>query len=133
MNQTPNLQNDGRHALYFDGPEIEIRSAEQGAPVRVFGYSALFNVRSQEMRTNRGKRFVEIILPGAFDNANFRTVNVGTIITCLSRAAIVAVWMKRAGGLSTTMTLTTRIMCRCWRKIRRGEVRVRPSCLMNRM
>lgn len=71
MNQTPNLQNDGRHALYFDGPEIEIRSAEQGAPVRVFGYSALFNVRSQEMRTNRGKRFVEIILPGAFDNANF--------------------------------------------------------------
>lgn len=71
MSQTPNQQNDGRHALYFDGPEIEIRSAESGAPVRVFGYSALFNVRSQEMRTNRGKRFVEIILPGAFDNANF--------------------------------------------------------------
>lgn len=70
MSQTPNLQQIERHPLYFEN-EIEVRSATaEGAPIRVFGYSALFNVRSREMRTSSGKRFVEVILPGAFDTVN---------------------------------------------------------------
>lgn len=35
------------------------------------GYAALFNTRSREMRTWQGKRFVEEIMPGAFDGADF--------------------------------------------------------------
>ena len=71
MSQTQNLPlNNERHPLYFEH-EIEVRSAETvGAPIRIFGYSALFNVRSREMRTSSGKRFVEVILPGAFDTVN---------------------------------------------------------------
>ena len=72
MSQKQNNQSrtPERPPMYFDAP-IEVRAAQQaGGPIRIFGYSALFNVRSREMRTSSGKRFVEVILPGAFDGVN---------------------------------------------------------------
>ena len=57
--------------LHFSDASVEVRSGGDGGPVCVFGYAALFNTRSREMRTYGGKRFVEEILPGAFTKTDF--------------------------------------------------------------
>ena len=40
----------------------------------MFGYWALYNSRSREMRTAKGVRFTESITPGAFDQTDFSDV-----------------------------------------------------------
>lgn len=58
--------------LYSDvAPEI--RSLDGGGRV-VFGYWAIYNSRSREMRTAKGVRFTESISPGAFDQTDFSDV-----------------------------------------------------------
>jgi len=58
--------------FYTDGCP-EIRSIEGGGTV-VYGYAALYNVRSLELVTKKGVKFVEEILPGAFDGTDFRNL-----------------------------------------------------------
>lgn len=55
--------------FYTEG-ELEVRSAE-GGKTTVYGYAALFNVRSRTLTTRKGVKFVEEILPGAFDGTDF--------------------------------------------------------------
>lgn len=72
--QTKNPANS-RDGFYCEEP-VEIRAigddveGSEGKLV-VRGYAALFDVRSREMKSWRGKRFVEIIKPGAFDGCDF--------------------------------------------------------------
>lgn len=58
---------------FFSPGEIEVRSGEDGQKT-IFGYWAKYGVRSREMRTKRGVRFVEVIDPGAFDSTDFGEV-----------------------------------------------------------
>ena len=67
MNQQP----ENEH--FFTDGELEVRSTEGGKSV-VYGYAALFGVRSRELRTKKGVKFVEVIQPGAFDNTDFSDV-----------------------------------------------------------
>ncbi len=55
---------------FFTEGGIEVRSTEGGKTV-VYGYAALFNVRSRTLTTKNGVKFVEQIEPGAFDNTDF--------------------------------------------------------------
>lgn len=65
-NRNPNLDNEP----FFTEGELEVRSAEGGKTV-VYGYAALFNVRSRTLTTKKGVKFVEEIKPGAFDSTDF--------------------------------------------------------------
>lgn len=57
-----------RRALALpEGCEVRVATRD-GRPV-IAGYAAVFNSRSQEMRTSKGVRFVEVIRPGAFARA----------------------------------------------------------------
>lgn len=58
---------------YFTESPIEVRSLEDGTRY-VFGYAALYNVRSNVLRTAKGQPFVEVILPGAFDGCDMSAV-----------------------------------------------------------
>lgn len=58
------------HEPFFTEGTIEVRSVEGGKTV-VYGYAALFNVRSRVLTTSKGVQFVEEIKPGAFDNTDF--------------------------------------------------------------
>lgn len=49
----------------------EVRSVAEGDGIRIFGYWAVFNRLSRELSTDKGVRFVERILPGAFDETDF--------------------------------------------------------------
>ncbi len=51
----------------------EIRSTDGGKTV-VYGYAALYNTRSRQMTTKKGVKFVEEIMPGAFDSTDFSEV-----------------------------------------------------------
>lgn len=64
--QNPELNNEP----FFTEGELEVRSAE-GGKTTVYGYAALFNTRSRTLTTKKGAKFVEEILPGAFDNTDF--------------------------------------------------------------
>lgn len=72
MNKRHNLHSD-TEPLFCAG-DVEIRSNPAGDGKIIFGYYALFNERSREMRTNKGVRFVEVIKPGAFDKTDFSDV-----------------------------------------------------------
>lgn len=73
QNQNPRLD---RSPFYCE-ENVEVRSLD-GAGMNdsgrlvVRGYAALFNTRSREMKSFKGRRFVEEIAPGAFDNADFK-------------------------------------------------------------
>lgn len=60
---------DSHKEPFFNIETPEVRSIE-GGPTTVFGYYAVFGVRSQEMRTAKGVKFVEIIEPGTFDGCD---------------------------------------------------------------
>lgn len=60
---------DNHKEPFFNIETPEIRSTE-GGPTTIFGYYAVFGVRSQELRTAKGVKFVEIIEPGAFDGCD---------------------------------------------------------------
>ena len=62
-------QPDSNDLFFIDG-EVEVRAGEGGKQT-VFGYAALYGKRSREMRTAKGVKFVEEIMPGAFDNTDF--------------------------------------------------------------
>lgn len=66
MSQIQNLE----HEPFFTETAPEVRSVEGGKTV-VYGYAALFNTRSRTLTTKKGVRFVEEILPGAFDGTDF--------------------------------------------------------------
>ena len=59
--------------LFWNSEAPQIRSAEGGKQY-VYGYAALFGVRSRTLYTPKGKPFVEEILPGAFDGADFSLI-----------------------------------------------------------
>lgn len=73
--QNQNLRLD-RSPFYCE-ENVEVRSLD-GAGMNdsgrlvVRGYAALFNTRSREMKSFKGRRFVEEIAPGAFDGADFK-------------------------------------------------------------
>lgn len=64
--------NNESEVLFFEG-SVEVRSSTDGKKT-IFGYWAKYNQRSREMRTSRGVRFIETILPGAFDRTDFSDV-----------------------------------------------------------
>lgn len=68
-NPNPLLNNEP----FFTDEAPEIRSVEGGKQV-VYGYAALFNVRSRTLMTKKGQKFVEVILPGAFNETDFSDV-----------------------------------------------------------
>lgn len=72
QHQTPASNRDG----FFCDEPVEVRSLPDGVVggCTIRGYAAVFSARSREMRTWRGKRFVEQILPGAFDGCDFGDV-----------------------------------------------------------
>lgn len=73
MSQTSHkLDND----FFFTEGKIEVRSAEGGGGERVFGYYAVYNQRSRLLRDKDGKRFYEVILPGAFRSTDFSDMAV---------------------------------------------------------
>lgn len=57
----------------FTPGAVEVRTAEDGSRY-VFGYAALYNARSRVMTTMKGRQFVEVIAPGAFDGADLSDV-----------------------------------------------------------
>ncbi len=65
-----NLQHSLGSDPFFCDSTPEIRSVEGGGE-KIFGYWAVFNRMSREMLTKKGMKFVEQILPGAFDNTDF--------------------------------------------------------------
>jgi HK97 family phage prohead protease len=65
-----NLQHSLGSDPFFCDSTPEIRSMEGGGE-KIFGYWAVFNRMSREMLTKKGVKFVEQILPGAFDNTDF--------------------------------------------------------------
>lgn len=69
MNSRRNLANNDFEPFYSPGG-VEIRSNPNGGKV-IFGYWARYNQRSNELRTSKGVKFVEIIRPGAFDRTDF--------------------------------------------------------------
>lgn len=69
MSQNPHSSDMIKDPFYCEEP-VEVRSAPDGKR-KIFGYAALFGVRSREMRTAKGVVFVEEILPGAFDDCDF--------------------------------------------------------------
>lgn len=70
MSSKRNHQNNESEPLFFAG-DVEIRTAQDGSSKVIFGYWAKFGIRSNEMRTKKGVRFVEEIMPGAFDKTDF--------------------------------------------------------------
>lgn len=73
MSSKRNHQNNESEPLFFAG-DIEIRKSSNGEGSVIFGYWAKYNQRSNEMRTDKGVKFVEIIEPGAFDRTDFSNV-----------------------------------------------------------
>lgn len=72
-------KNQQQNDFHYLPQAVEVRSlpgASEGEPdkITVFGYAALVNTRSREMKTWGGKRFVEEIVPGAFDATDFSDV-----------------------------------------------------------
>ena len=65
-----NLQNRTIEPFFCDLLP-EVRSVAEGDGIRIFGYWAVFNRLSRELSTDKGLRFVEQILPGAFDETDF--------------------------------------------------------------
>ena len=63
-------QNLNQNEPFFTEGELEVRSID-GGKTTVYGYAALFNTRSRTLTTKKGSKFVEEILPGAFDNTDF--------------------------------------------------------------
>lgn len=57
---------------FFTPGKLEVRSIDDSH--EIFGYYAVFNSRSHQMRTKSGRPFVEEILPGAFDTTDFSKV-----------------------------------------------------------
>lgn len=70
MNNKRSQVNPDSDLLFFGG-DVEIRSLPNDGGKVIFGYWAKYGVRSNEMRTKKGVRFVEEILPGAFDRTDF--------------------------------------------------------------
>lgn len=70
MSNKRNHQNPDSDLLFFDG-DVEVRSLPNDGGKVIFGYWAKYGVRSNELRTRKGVRFVEEILPGAFDKTDF--------------------------------------------------------------
>ncbi len=56
--------------FHYSSEAVEIRSMGEGKPVTIRGYAAVFGKPSRELTTFSGKRFIEIIEPGAFDKAD---------------------------------------------------------------
>lgn len=73
MNKRHNPQNSDSDSLFFAG-DVEVRTLPNDGGKVIFGYFAKYGVRSNEMRTKKGVRFVEEILPGAFDKTDFSNV-----------------------------------------------------------
>jgi hypothetical protein len=70
MSNNPQQQQQNERFFSSDAPEI--RTGEGGQQT-IFGYWAVYNQRSRVL-TQRGRRFLEVILPGAFDNTDFSEV-----------------------------------------------------------
>lgn len=73
MSQTVNnhFYSDDLPELRFLDKEASGTDTDTNQTIVVFGYAALYNRRSREITSKKGRKFFEEILPGAFEGCDF--------------------------------------------------------------